>query len=297
MFGGVKKPALKKKLTNVQSGPSSKTKSNKAGPKFTFREVKALKQNATKNVSEKSSGDTAQKKNTGNYTEELRRLLIKLDVSEDERKSYISLCKISNIGKQEFNKTSLRILFGENKEPNNDQEIFEDNDENKTLFLRNIDTNTAGRGAKKQTTNALGSKHMYFITVLVSASHSCFANTSVSKIRSSDVVCLCLPPENATSQHGTKLVDQDRLADLMLMKIYFVVRYIYRTLKKEIEKDISTSTNSERQQHRFPAIIIRHAPQTNNASPSWFRLLKEKFFKGENTYAKCLSLDYPCNIL
>lgn len=295
MFGAVRKPVLKRKSNIVKSGPDSKSKSKNAAPKFTFREAKLLKQNVTKNVGVKGSGDTTQKKNAENYTEELRRLLIKLDVSEDERKSYISLCKLSNIGKQELNKTSLRTLFGENKEAN-DQENFDLTEENRNLFLRNIDIDTMGKGVKKQTTHALGSNHMYFITVMVSASNSCFTNTSASKTRNSDVVCLCLPPENATSQHGTKMVDQDRLADLMIMKMYFVVRYIYRTLRKEIERDRSASVNSERQRHRFPSIIIRHAPQ-NNATSSWFGLLKEKLHKGEDTYARYLSLDYACNIL
>lgn len=307
---------------NVSIGKvSTGTRDKRTGElKFTFRDVKGIvkknkietKKKATvKRLREKRHSDSVKV-----FADEAARFLIKLGASEEERSRFTSLCEICNIGRQEFKKNSLRTLFGEESAHDHDRNLrdgFDDEedyfangqtlrarDHNRvSLFLRKRDdvgsSYTTYASGKRTANKSLGSDGVYIITLSVGT----FANgAETSKTRRPDTVFIGLPPV-AGSQHGTSSVDQDNLADLMIMKTYFVVRYIFTRLREEM----NTATESLHC-YRYPVIVIQQHIRTPQESPfnndkhlRWYATMKSKMARGDSPFTRSLSQNYYINVV
>lgn len=273
--------------------------------KFTYREAKKLLKTKDTNKKGHTSADVVARRkalDNARYAGETRRLLARLGVSDEEQETYVKLSEACNVGRQELNKQSQRTLFGEGgtddtacrfTNSDDDEVGYSSGFVGERLAIRFLkgteDTKTAacGYGSKKAKSSDLGSNRVYFLTVALGTSQT---NNS----RKPEAVLLCLPPANG-SVHKTHNAAQERLADLMIMKLYFVARYVYNTLKKEI----TTSSASTSFHPRYPVIVVRRTGPVGGDPHhcAWYRMLKEKIAKGEDSYARQLSLNYNCNVI
>lgn len=230
---------------------STKRKADQDGPVFTFKEVRKVRKQEAKRGGRLQDSDKVGN-NTNGCSADLHRFLTRLGVTENERETYLSMCRSCNIGNQELSRHASRTLFGEEGQ----QQLH-------TGFLKRTPPD-----------------HVYFITILVTSTR-----TSSPRTRKPDTIWLCLPPATG-STHSTKSVEQERLASSMIMKAFFVVRYIYRTTQEAIYK------NKDRKGYCVPLINI-----TTDLPSPWFNLMKEKIRRGDSEYARSLSLEYCCNVL
>lgn len=311
----------------TSSRTSSKPrKANTTELKFTFREAKKVAKNNTPKDRAVGIGRIAARRNeledekTANDT---KRLLARLGASAEEQDAFISLSTSCNVGRQDLNKHSLRLLFGGEGAAadeaawrrTRESYAYSDDDYNTTggysgaggngfagRFLRMTDGSHAYNGCApvhgtgKKAKTELGSTLVYFLTLAVSTSSNVGNST-----RKLDTVFLCFPPRNGT-HHDTKVVHQERIADLMIMKLYFVARYVYKTLREEIPPSSAATTKKMSSiSWRFPVIVIRRGSATGVAGAhdggTWYRILKEKLAKGEDVYARRLSLNFYCNVI
>lgn len=287
-------------------------------PKFTFKEAKTVMQ-----MEKKKSGVSAKQKRTAdNHNGNTKRLLARLGVTDDESDRFLSLCATLEVGRFELKKSSLQTLFGdcETDRIHRSRDNYSSDEEDisternvcgggsgigRARFLRSAkeyetasENSTANR-KRIQEGHASGTRFFYFITLTV-GTHNFTAKVSKCK---SDSVHLCLSPG---VQHSANSKVQDRLADLMIMTVYFVVRYIYTTLQKEIAaaaaatSSISQWNARNSDNSRYPVITIQHLPKPGSTSSSpesgWYKIMKEKINRGDNPYARRLSIAYCCNI-
>lgn len=312
---------------------SHKRKTDTGQLKFTFREAKKVKR-----TNDRRSGGgggriapAVRKKELEDerLAGETKRLLTRLGVGTREQDDYITLSETCGIGKQELNKHSVRLLFGDDEtldaahRTHGRVGFFTDYDDDEDYdaagsggrgggerggfagrnitgaggrFLKKTDDSNApasgGRGVKTD----LGTNSVYFLTLAVGTS----AATGTNDWRKPNTVYLCLPPRTGTG-HNTTRVNQDRLADLAIMKLYFVASYVYKTLREEVEF-LAGTDNRGQERRRYPVLVIRQQISTRadigiGGGGTWYKLLKEKLARAEDLYARKLSLDYYCNVI
>lgn len=305
---------------NSSGGPSRKRKANAGELKFTFKEAKkVLKTSVPKRCTTKDGGSVESRKKElerERIANDTKQLLTRLGVSAVEQDTFVSLSESCNIGKQELNKHSLQTLFGDVSAESWDargardrSEYFANSDDDydnvadgtssngcHARFLKRAEVASSWTGASAATNGygktakiENGTNHVYFLTLAVGTSNATGKSSTRTK---QDTVFLCLPPRNGT-QHDLKNVNQERLADLMIMKLCFVVRFIYKRLREEIS---TCPVNKGSQRWRFPVIIVRRVCQTGTGG-TWYKMLKEKIVKGEEKYARELSLNFYCNVI
>lgn len=281
------------------AGPSG-SRNRKTNPnelKFTYRDVKkVLKSNGPKGESATLRRDRLADERIKNDT---KRLLTRFGVGPAEQETFVSLGESCGAGRLLLNKHSLKTLFGDEDATTGFGYGEEDDYDTRTIdrrsgahgrrvrFLRSTDE-TFG----KSTRNEVAPKHVYFLTLAVGTS------AALTGPRKPNTVYLQLPPKNG----DRKAVDKPNLlADLMVMTLYFVADYVYRTLREEISHTSAQRTAEPTEQRlRYPVILVRQIPQTNGGASkdgAWYKCLKEKLAKGEDVYARRLALNYNCNVI
>lgn len=301
----------------AEARTSRKRAANAGVMKFTFKEAKKVLKTNTTVV--RASGDIVERKRkleNERITYDTKQLLTRLGVNAEEQESFISLSETCNIGKQEFNKQSQQLLFGEGGGAasryirgrtgyfaNSDDDEYDtvaDSRKFSGRFLKNMEdsnlygeSNASNRSSRVQKTE-LGSDNVYFLTLAVGTT----INVSANYGRKPNTLYLCLPPRNGT-QHDSRSAFQEHLADLMIMKLYFVARYIYNTLKEEIAMNVTVTNRNGHKRWRYPVFVIKRVSQTGTASDrgTWYKMLKEKIVKGVDEYARKLSVNFYCNII
>lgn len=297
---------------------------NRAKPKnelkFTFRDVRSVikknKTDAKKKAVEIRSRGNHQSDNVRLFADEAARFMMRLGASDEERSRFVSLCEICGIGRQDFKKNSLLTLFGEENDhgvrgldEDEDEEqretaffangpTFRIGDRNRVpLFLRMRNDSVVGggnlshAGGKRTTNKSLGSDGVYLITLLVST----FATgVETNKTRKPDTVFVGIPPVSG-SRHGTASTDQDNLAELMIMKVYFIVRYIFTRLREEMKM-----ASEPLDRYRYPAIVIQQqvrAQESASNNTQWYATMKAKIMRGDSPFTRSLSQEYYVNIV
>lgn len=311
--------------SGTTAGPYSlkrKVNSGTTQKKFTFKEAKRVSTAERADGRKKAGLTRKQDVENERIAKGTDQMLAKLGASEEERSRFLSLCETCNVGKQDFNKTTLQTLFGDDnfagltkgrsyyalsdeddEMSGTNRRMIETNDRLGGRFLkRTAEANNDGGGglfgtARKQNrkqTQQLGSNRVYFITIVTSVTSTPIGG--LRNTRRQDSVFLNLPPK-PNSGHRASNVSQERLADLMIMKLFFVVRYIYVSMQKELTKENSNETG----RFRYPVVVVRQDRPTgaehSTQSSVWFKMMKDKINRGEGTYARDLSLKYYCNVI
>jgi len=253
---------------------------------FTYRDAKKVYK---KEFKPKTSAGLQKRKSTEYSSGGIRRTLTRLGVNQSEIDEYLMRCDDCKIVNQDLNKGSLKTLFGDEVDAvghHTDDSYglhghMSVGSNERQLFLKPLET-----VSRKQTT-AFGPKYVYFITIVVGTTP--LKNNKTTK---PNKISLSLPPREKDDQ--TKA---DLIADLMIDKIFFVVRYIYKTFEKELgSKGLGTSRRLAKN-FRSPVVIIKPDPGTEISRPFWYKKMREKILQGQENHAKSLSLQYRCSIL
>ncbi|KAG8279563.1 hypothetical protein J6590_102028 [Homalodisca vitripennis] len=254
--------------------------------KFTFKEAKKLLRSHRVEDREKKSSHRSETESR-KVEDECNRFLNRLRVGETERRRYLELCTLYKIGKQDLNKNSTRNLFGD--EGGGEEDCGSGGETSgvgvsnlRGRFLRRSGDTADNKNRRPTARTSPGSGRIYFITVWVGVSNNPGCTTGT---RRPDSILLCLPPA-AGEQHDSSVVGQERLADLMIMKLYFVVRYVYQTLLE----DESAADGATEDRLRRPVIVVQQVPQPGSSSSTlWFEKMKEKILMGKDAYSRSLS--------